>query len=151
MNECRMRGTLTLTLPPLPAKGEATHTMTNDREVASSFGLGHCFLIRHLDFVSTQRQRSRHRQRLRCKPLVVVPLDDSLVAPKFFALARVDETLSAFCNRCCGRIGRAWERSKINAHSRQPRCPGDAGRVRRFSVPALRQFRRFCRGTPERV
>src|SRR6266516_749247 len=37
MNECRMRGTLTLTLPPLPAKGEATHTMTNDREVASSF------------------------------------------------------------------------------------------------------------------
>src|SRR2546430_16851370 len=84
----------------------------------------------------------------------------------YTTLFRSDETLSAFCNCYRGRIGRAWERNnalsgkaptanvysrkqsslgkeqRIHTHSRQPRCPGDAGRVCRFSVPALQQFRR---------
>jgi hypothetical protein len=58
-------------------EGHPNDTMTNDRDVVSSFGLRASFVIRHY-----APQRSRPACRSRFNALVVLPLDGSFVALK---------------------------------------------------------------------
>jgi hypothetical protein len=58
-------------------EGNPNDTMTNDRDVVSSFGLRASFVIRHY-----APQRSRPACRPRFNALVVLPLDGSFVALK---------------------------------------------------------------------